>query len=56
MAVKIIKEEPIIDGLFDMNKSKDVNKCKKAIKNCKKFTSGSLYDFLYNPTNKDKEI
>ena len=53
MAVRILKEEPIIDGWFDLNVKKDKDKYKKSIDKAVKYTNGKLHDYLYDPNQPD---
>lgn len=56
LAVKILKEEPIIDGWFDLNLKRDKDKYKKSIDSAIKFTNGELKDYLYDPNQPDPKI
>lgn len=56
LAVKILKEEPIIDGWFDLNLKRDKDKYEKSINNAIKFTDGELKDYLYDPNQPDPKI
>lgn len=56
LAVRILKEEPIIDGWFDLNLKRDKDKYEKSIDNAVKFTNGKLKDYLYDPNQPDPKI
>lgn len=54
--MQIYIEHSITDGVFDLNNSEDQHKVNSAIDDCKRFSAGTLYDFLYNPEIVDTEI
>lgn len=56
LAVRILKEEPIIDGWFDLNLKRDKDKYEKSIDNAVKFINGELEDYLYDPNQPDPKI